>query len=455
VAKTEQATPPLIAGFSIRKLYGRYSYTCRVESLADEAADSRLLLLYGENGSGKTTLLKLLWHLLSPAENRNHRQYIAQVAFEQFTVDLTTGHKIIVQRDEGQLLGSYSIEVRRRGRRTLQSRYTTDEELELRRDPDQTSDAIKRRNAQMHSEHRDYMLDADEWLTLTADPYVSFLERDLNLRPYFLGDDRIIHSDDIRPRRRRPGPAVRAVDDENDIDLAISRASDSIRRGFFGATTSGTQNANSVYLDVITNLSRASAPALSEVNISQLLLDLQEITEDFSKYELMPRIEGKKFVTLLEKMPPDRRDAAASVLLPYLSSTSSRVVALREVYTLVDRFVNRMNRFLRNKRVVFDPRRGIRVMVPEEKTPLPPTSLSSGERQLMLLMCNTIVARDNARVFLIDEPEISLNVKWQRGLLNALLEITEGTGLQFIVATHSIEMMAPHRSKLVQLESID
>ena len=53
---------------------------------------------------------------------------------------------------------------------------------------------------------------------------------------------------------------------------------------------------------------------------------------------------------------------------------------------------------------------------------------------------------------MIDEPEISLNVKWQRELIQSLLEITEGANVQFIFASHSIELISQHLNRVVKLE---
>ena len=40
--------------------------------------------------------------------------------------------------------------------------------------------------------------------------------------------------------------------------------------------------------------------------------------------------------------------------------------------------------------------------------------LSSGEQQLLFMLCAVALMRDNDSLVLIDEPEISLNIKWQR-----------------------------------------
>ncbi|MGL4709466.1 MAG: AAA family ATPase [Aeromonas veronii] len=82
---------------------------------------------------------------------------------------------------------------------------------------------------------------------------------------------------------------------------------------------------------------------------------------------------------------------------------------------------------------------------------LEPSKLSSGEQQLLLLFCYVLTARDNPSVFMIDEPEISLNVKWQRQLIQSLLDITEKSQIQFIFASHSIELFAQHRRRVVKV----
>ena len=50
-----------------------------------------------------------------------------------------------------------------------------------------------------------------------------------------------------------------------------------------------------------------------------------------------------------------------------------------------------------------------------------------------------------------DEPEISLNVKWQRRLVRALLDCIRGSRVQLVFATHSIELLAQHKTNVIKL----
>ncbi|RNI02226.1 hypothetical protein EEZ25_12550 [Micromonospora aurantiaca] len=69
---------------------------------------------------------------------------------------------------------------------------------------------------------------------------------------------------------------------------------------------------------------------------------------------------------------------------------------------------------------------------------LEPESFSSGEKQLLRILVETLVCGDNT--IIIDEPEISMHIDWQRELLSTMREINPTC--QIIVATHSPDIMA-------------
>jgi predicted ATP-dependent endonuclease of OLD family len=65
-------------------------------------------------------------------------------------------------------------------------------------------------------------------------------------------------------------------------------------------------------------------------------------------------------------------------------------------------------------------------------------SLSSGEKQLILILLETFLAGESS--ILIDEPEISMHIDWQQQLISALTQLNSSA--QIILATHSPEIMA-------------
>ena len=64
-------------------------------------------------------------------------------------------------------------------------------------------------------------------------------------------------------------------------------------------------------------------------------------------------------------------------------------------------------------------------------------SLSSGERQILIMFYTLLFHAEPGSVVILDEPEISLHVSWQQRLGDFFMDICRVRGLQMIVATHS------------------
>ena len=73
-----------------------------------------------------------------------------------------------------------------------------------------------------------------------------------------------------------------------------------------------------------------------------------------------------------------------------------------------------------------------------EKINIGLNNLSSGEKHLLRILIETLFAGENS--ILIDEPEISMHVDWQRQLINTMRQLNPSA--QLILATHSPEIMA-------------
>ena len=54
-------------------------------------------------------------------------------------------------------------------------------------------------------------------------------------------------------------------------------------------------------------------------------------------------------------------------------------------------------------------------------------------------------------IILIDEPENSLHVAWQSMFLNDIKQIAEGIDVQFIIATHSPQLIGNNWDKCFDL----
>jgi ABC-type glutathione transport system ATPase component len=86
---------------------------------------------------------------------------------------------------------------------------------------------------------------------------------------------------------------------------------------------------------------------------------------------------------------------------------------------------------------VIDQELGFRVEVDGSPNPLPPTRLSSGEQQILVLAHQILFAAKPKTLVLIDEPELSLHVVWQATFVDDLARMGSVADLSFLLATHS------------------
>lgn len=69
--------------------------------------------------------------------------------------------------------------------------------------------------------------------------------------------------------------------------------------------------------------------------------------------------------------------------------------------------------------------------------------LSSGEKQMIILLGQIYLSEHKPLLYVADEPEISLHVKWQDKIVDALLTINPNA--QFLLATHSPDVIGRRR----------
>ena len=61
--------------------------------------------------------------------------------------------------------------------------------------------------------------------------------------------------------------------------------------------------------------------------------------------------------------------------------------------------------------------------------------LSSGEKQLLIILLTVLLEDGQEYIMMMDEPEISLHISWQYELLNWILELNPN--VQLVLTTHS------------------
>lgn len=432
-------------------------------------------ILYGDNGVGKSTILNMVFHLLSAAGDQGHRTALRQIPFRTVSIALSNGTVLTAEKEDefDEDDGVLTLQVWREG--NLVAEWAQGEEgLRIPFD----IDMIKQITSSLEDNPTSRTLrsftiehsaeEEDDHVRRGEKEYLNSLNK-FAPAMFYLNADRKLDSDNVadpseemefRQRLQHRGltritdilQASRAIS----LKQALSNASRWVNGRAVRSANLGSENVHSVYERVISQLAieyNIDGADASLEEIDELIGDLDKVEQDtgnFAEYELTPKLSMENFRRSLKTGDPSVDLVSARIITPYLDSLASRLEAIRPVYAVLDDFVTIVNGFLTRKTLTFELSRGF-VIVDDRGETLDAAQLSSGEQQLLLIFSHVLAARDTPSVFIIDEPEISLNIKWQRKMVDSLKHVAAGSEIQFILASHSIELVTQHMDSVVEV----
>jgi predicted ATPase len=160
------------------------------------------------------------------------------------------------------------------------------------------------------------------------------------------------------------------------------------------------------------------------------------------------KVEARESLSINEVLPLSLLKRTRHIVELSTSADSQR----KEIFRHLDLFVSKIDSFFKDKSVGIGTSKEAGLQVLKEGKAIDFEHLSSGEKQLFILLAETLLQNQNNAVFIADEPELSLHVAWQRKLISAIRELNPSA--QLIAATHSPEIAGPWRSRLIQMNEV-
>ena len=108
---------------------------------------------------------------------------------------------------------------------------------------------------------------------------------------------------------------------------------------------------------------------------------------------------------------------------------------MRRIYAQNDLFIEIVNHAFANTQKVVDTEQSKLQFRLEREVLDNNKNLSSGEKQFLIIVLTVLLQRKEESILIMDEPEISMHIDWQRELLNNLQKLNPNC--QIILATHS------------------
>jgi predicted ATPase len=384
--------------------------------------DRHINIFYGLNGSGKTSLLKILHSAMT-----GNAQSLQNVAFTRATVRIQSVSREAIHE------------------RTIDKAAVVDTAQTPRKAP-----SVRRPGALVLAAGRQPDLAWTEPVQQDREPTYGAVV------PSLLGDDKSrLESFDHRylPTTRlyvsapvaQPSPFEASLWSlfaaRSDLGPGTPLTEEVLDKSFaealerlWGAYTSEVgRSVRAAQAKGLANILKAVMSGATSTPRKRPRLDLErayESVRQFLERQGSPDVLGT-FAKFSERYDTD---SSLQAVVHDIYSVEQEIDAATEPQQRLERLIHRL--YSGNKRVIFTEKSIIVESGTGERIGL--ESLSSGEKQLIRMFVECLSGGPNS--ILIDEPEISVHIDWQRELMAILQSLNQGA--QFVVATHSPEIMA-------------
>ena len=426
-----------ISKIEVRKLFGVYDYDLQYNS--SDFTDDNLIILYGDNGTGKSTILRMINYLLSNKERNGHKSELANIAFESFLISFTNGSYIKAFREHKKenWIGEYAIvyNIKDKSDNFVLPAFIDDEKWCVRIRKSQVANKYLSLLDLLKDE--DVLFISDRRKELDAMERSSFEEFEA-----FSSRMRIRH---IEKREEEVNHEMRLLQ-----EWLIGRA--------LSASKKGEEGTSNIYAKLIEQFAVNHVSDSKEKSLNDIKTELESIAEKAKPYVEMGFLNENDYKDLLQKIANTQEDQAKvvqAILTPYIEMLNNKMMALDDLMDILSYMLNSLSSYLHEKTVSFSVSDGFSISHIKNGEPVSFDSLSSGEKQLLILFSKVIRNSSKCSFIIIDEPEISLNIKWQRMLMNTLSYFVNDNHAQFIIATHSFEILSKHMNNVVRLQDIE
>ncbi len=454
----EQEVPNYVKSVQAQGVYGRFDI--------EHEFQPGVNILFGKNGSGKTTLLHILANIL----NGNYELF-SFLTFDSIQVKLDDSSEVTLHRSGN------AIQVQRTDFPTIEFLAQDAEEYILRKEYgrrdkiealqlslfDNEFEKFKEIEPPMQAAYFPAFRSMIEaWTTVQQEDRLPRHTRELDATDlYRLERIALVHG---RQRatllaRQLFGQFVPSITYPSPLEIEV-RLTEEFRKAVSTIGLTNQELFSGAFLDIFAVLSKES----NQIG-EQPEKILEEILSLFGKLDasslgtvsmvdtayyarLRSRIE-----TLMSYRSKNLEDIAVGILDIYRKSLEKRANVQENSFEGLRRYLQAVNEFLEGKNLYIrqkttDPLTASIQIKFDDGSSSSLRALSSGERQIitMIYVASQMSAQ---KIVLIDEPEISLHVDWQRLLLKKMSEQLRDR--QVIACTHSPVIGADYEDRLMEL----
>ena len=185
--------------------------------------------------------------------------------------------------------------------------------------------------------------------------------------------------------------------------------------------------------------------------LEEKISELGKKTADLTKIGILEETQANP---IRVEMPKNIDSTQARVMTLYVHDTTEKLAKLDVLKDPSRLLLDKMNQKYRHKKILVDREHGL-VAVSDDGQRLELDCLSSGEQHELVLYYALLFKVPSNTIVLIDEPELSLHVAWQKKFLPDLLEIIKLSNFDTLIATHSPYIIGDRADLMIGLGGSD
>lgn len=440
----------------VTKLFGQYTHEVSLRT------DDRVTIIHGPNGVGKTVLLRLVTAFLS-----GNISEMVKVPFECFEVVLSDD--VVLGVEKAVSMVNETGEKGFIGKCYLKQNDSKRVEFELKANQIDIIRWASRLERDLPWVNR---MDKNRFLDRRSDEILTTLELlarysdNLPGRSKKLGFSEPDWMVDIRNRvnvhlieaqrllRFSPSPSERDREFWEIPDRyvpTVNTYARHLQKRISETLTSYAKESQALDQSFPQRLLQSAVRTLSADDLKSRMQSLENKRQQLKRIGLIDEDSNYPFdVTALERLDETRR----TVMTLYVEDTGRKLGVLEELARRVEILLGNINKKFTHKSILIDRQKGFLART-DKHQPLDLDALSSGEQHEMVLLYDLLFRIKPNTLVLIDEPELSLHVTWQKSFLPDLLEIVATTGYDVVLATHSPFIVGERHDLMVPLTSND
>ena len=424
-----------IQSISVSNLFNVYNHKIQLQ-------EGGVTIIYGLNGVGKTVILTMIHSFF----NKNF-SFFEKIPFKDFIINTTSGD-VIINKKNDYITCSYN-------KNSIDIHFSNEKIFKIAH------------RIEMHSPFLD-QVDEDVWLDFAERDALSAVDvvmryGDKEDKEKITSQDRVWLDELIDSINTSFIKTQRLENEKKALKIAPFREGKKLPPN--SAVFACAEKMKAILGEALADYARISqqldktfpnrllskaTPLLTGSDLKSKMEYIEKKRKELTEMNILT--EGGESLSYDNLKIDELGENDRQVLSTYAEDSEKKLISLEDISQKIKILLKNINGKFKNKKLSIDTENGLNLF-DHTGTVLSLSNLSSGEQHELILIFTLLFNTKQNSLILIDEPEISLHILWQKEFIKDLIDIIKINNIEVIVATHSPSIAEGYDKIMVELDS--